>query len=146
MKHIKSYKEILNESINSRVRSKIVKLLKTQGIQHKVDYEYSAGHFLVPTIEAAEDIADAIGDKFHVTILDRKGKEGNTLVMITEDVNEAIDYMEMDYNSRKEILKKTFPDLMEDSVKDYALKTFKELPPEMQKEIAEQYNVILKDQ
>ena len=100
----------------------------------------------MPTIEAAEDIADAIGDKFHVTILDRRGKEGNTLVMITEDVNEAIDYMEMDYNSRKEILEKTFPDLMEDSVKDYALKTFKELPPEMQKEIAEQYNVILKDQ
>lgn len=141
MKNILSYNEFLNESIDSKVRSKIIKTLKNNGLENRIDYKYAAGHFITDTIEKAEEIADAVGDKFKVTILDRKNKDGDTLIMITENLNEEDNsiktkYNEMSPEEREKTISENNPDLLKPAVIDYSLKQFEELPPEIQRNIS----------
>ena len=85
MYKIKSLNEYTNESINSRVRSKIVVFLKKQGYKNGEDYEYSTGEFIANDLETAQKMADAIGDEFRVAIYDdRKTKDGKVPMMIVE--------------------------------------------------------------
>ena len=81
--------ESLDESIDSRVRSKIVVHLKNQGIEHGEDYDYSGGEFLAKDMDVAQNMADAVADKFRVVIYDdRITKDGKIPMMIVE--NETI--------------------------------------------------------
>jgi hypothetical protein len=78
--------ESLDESIDSRVRSKIVVHLKNQGIEHGEDYDYSGGEFLAKNMDVAQNIADAAADKFRVVIYDdRITKDGKIPMMIVEN-------------------------------------------------------------
>jgi cytidyltransferase-like protein len=82
--------EGVNESINSRVRAKIVVHLKKHGLIHNEDYEYSGGEFIANDIETARDMMDAIAGTFKGAIYDdRTTKDGGVPVMITESINEA---------------------------------------------------------
>lgn len=82
---IKKFQEFVNESIDSRVRSKIVVHLKSEGILHGEDYEYSTGLFIAKDIETARDIADAVAGKFRAMIYDNRiGKDGKVPMMIVQ--------------------------------------------------------------
>lgn len=76
----------IEESIDSRVRAKIVVHLKNQGIKHGEDYDYSGGEFLAKNMDVAQNIADAAADKFRVAIYDdRITKDGRVPMMIVEN-------------------------------------------------------------
>lgn len=75
----------INESIDTRKRSRIVNVLKRNGIEYNIDYTIKGSEFIVDDIESANDIADALAGKFKVTIYhDRKTRDGSIPVMITE--------------------------------------------------------------
>jgi hypothetical protein len=74
---------IISESIDSKKRAKIVVLLKKSGFINTEDYTYSTGMFLANDIETANDMTDAIGDKYRVAIHDDKiTKDGKVPMMI----------------------------------------------------------------
>lgn len=81
----------VDESIDSRVRSKIVVHLKNQGIAHREDYEYSAGTFFAKNMDIAQNIATAAADKFRVVIYDdRITKDGKVPMMIVENESQSL--------------------------------------------------------
>lgn len=89
MKKLKTFEQFteLNESLNTRTRSKIVVHLKKHGIIHGEDYEMAGSEFLANDSDTAEDIADAVAGKFKVAIYnERATKDGKIPVMITEGI------------------------------------------------------------
>lgn len=82
----------VDESINSRVRSKIVVHLKRQGINHGEDYEYLGGEFIAKDIQTAQDIADAASDKYRVVIYDDRKMSGDRIpMMIVENAQRNLE-------------------------------------------------------
>jgi len=84
---IEIYDTDVNESINSRVRSKIVVALKKHGFENTIDYTYSGGFFMALDIETAQNMADALGDDYKISIKDDIAtKDGSIQMMIVEAV------------------------------------------------------------
>lgn len=78
-------KESVNESIDSKVRSKIVVALKSSGINHLTDYDYKAGQFIAKDKSTAEKIESALDGKFRVkAYYDRVNKNGGIPMMIVK--------------------------------------------------------------
>lgn len=136
MKYVQKYSQFINES---NINPEVIKLLKSYGINHKIDYRIKGKYYIVDDMTTAEEITDAIADRYTVTISDNNKKE--IKIQISESLNESLDYESLDYEKRKEVISELFPHLMPESVKDYAIYKFENLPPEMQKEIAETYNI-----
>lgn len=75
----------LDESIDSRVRSKIAVYLKEQGFNIGDDYEYSTGQFIAKNKKVAEEIINSIKGKFRgKAYYDRETKTGKIPMMIVK--------------------------------------------------------------
>ncbi len=82
---IKKFEEFISESIDSRVRSKITVLLKSEGIIFGEDYDYVNSLFMAKDIETAREMADALVGEYRVMIYDDKvDNEGKVPMMIAQ--------------------------------------------------------------
>lgn len=84
-KTFSSFSDFVNESINTKLRSKISVLLKKNGIENLKDYEIAGGEFLAKDLDTAKKIADEVAGEYTATIYDdRKTKDGKIPMMITK--------------------------------------------------------------
>lgn len=83
MQKIMRYADFINESIDTKVRAKIVVCLRGEGLEFGEDYDFRGGEFIAQDLETAEKMEAACKGKFRSRIYaNRETKDGGIPMMI----------------------------------------------------------------